>query len=488
MQTKISGKFVIGYDGNDHVIYKDGEVVYKDDTIVFVGHNYPGNVQKTINAGDAIISPGFIDLDALGDIDHAILDNWVPPDINLGLQWSENYFTEGRHDVFSPQEQSFNRRYALTQLIMNGITTAMLIAAETYKEWAETYQEFADVVDIAADLGIRAYLGPSYRSGVNVIRSDGSWDVMWEEDKGLEGLEGAIRFVNDFDDAYKGLIKACLVPARIETCTLDLLRRTKRYADELGCLVRLHCLQGFQEIRLLQKWYQKEALEILSDLNFLGPRTLIPHAIHIVGYRNVDRPYTGELEVLRETGTSIIHCPLTSARHGNALESFDRYSQAGVNIALGTDTFPPDMLRVMDYGSNIGKIIDKNMSSHRAADFYRAATLGGAKALGRDDLGRLSPGTKADIIVVDLNSLRTGPIDDPIRTMLMNATGANIRTVVINGRIVMQDWTIPGVDMESMRIEGQKFFAKYKQAYSERDYLQRPTEILFPPSFRLIER
>lgn len=486
MKTKVTGAFVIGYDGHDHVIYPNGEVVYAGQEILFVGHHYPEPVDQIIDGGWAVISPGFIDLDALADIDHAILDTWNTAEIDPGLQWSEEYFHHRRHDVFSLEEESFKRRYALVQLILNGITTAMPIAAETYKGWAESYDEFAAVVHIAGALGLRMYLGPSYRSGINVVRADGSRDVLWDEAQGIAGLADAVRFVRDFDGAYEGLMRGCLLPCRIETVTPDLLRRTKAAADELDCYVRLHCLQGLVELRLLRAWYNKTPLQLLDETGLLGPRLLIPHAIYIGGHPHTDDLYTGELELLHARGVSIIHCPLTSIRYGNALESFDRYRRAGVNIALGTDSFPPDLIRGMDVGNNLAKYIDNRKDAGSAADYFRAATLGGADALGRSDLGRLAPGAKADLVIVDLSHLRTGPIDDPIRTMLMNSSGTSVRTVIINGRTVMQDGQIPGVDFGQMKEEGQAYFTKLKNAYPERDYKGRAVEELFPSSFRVI--
>ena len=484
--TKLTGAFVIGFDGDDHVIYPNGEVVYQRDTILFVGHGYDQPVDQTIDAGQAIISPGFIDLDALADIDHAILDTWNPPHLDSGLQWSERYF-EQRRDVFTLEEEIFKRRYALTQLILNGITTAMPIAAETYKGWCESYEEFAAVVDIAGELGLRMYLGPSYRAGINVVRNDGSRTVLWEEALGEQGLDDAIRFVQDFDGAHDGLIRGCLLPCRIETVTPVLLRRTKQAADELGCHIRLHALQSLVELRLLRQWYDKTPLELLQELEMLGPRLLIPHGIYIGGHSDTGEPYRGDLALLADTGTSIIHCPLTSVRYGHALDSFDRYRAAGVNLALGTDSFPPDLIRGMDYGNNIAKLVTGDKSAGSAADYFRAATLGGAQALGRDDLGRLAPGTKADIIIVDLSKLRAGPMDDPIRTLLMNCGGADVRTVIINGRTVMQNGEIPGVDVAQMKADGQRYFAKLKAAYPERDVEQRPLDELFPSSFRIMD-
>ncbi len=488
MKTKVTGAFVIGFDGNDHVIYPDGEVVYAGDTIIYVGHHYGEPVDQTIDAGLALISPGLIDLDALADIDHAILDTWNPPHLDLGLQWSEDYFQHRRHDVFTLEEELFKRHYALVQLILNGITTAMPIGAETYKGWCESYAEFAGVTQIAGDLGLRMYLGPSYRSGINVVRADGSRTVLWENALGEQGLDDAIRFVQDFDGAYGGLIRGALLPCRIETVTPDLLRRTKLAAAELGCPIRLHALQGLVELRLLREWYDKSPLELLQELDLLGPQLLIPHGIYIGGHPDTDQPYRGELELLAATGTSIIHCPLTSIRYGNALDSLDRYRQAGVNLALGTDSFPPDLIRGMDYGNNLAKLLTGTKYGGSAADYFRAATLGGAQALGRDDLGRLAPGAKADLIIVDLSKLRTGPVDDPIRTLLMNAGGADVRTVIINGRTVMADGVIPGLDLGAFKVRGQAYFDKLKGAYPERDYQRRVVDELFPASFRVVEK
>ncbi|HEY8598530.1 MAG TPA: chlorohydrolase family protein, partial [Thermomicrobiales bacterium] len=355
-----------------------------------------------------------------------------------------------------------------------------------YRAWAETYDEFAGTAAIAGELGLRMYLGPSYRAGINVTRADGSPEVLWDEARGAAGLADAVRFIRDFDGAHDGLIRGALLPARIETNTLDILRQTKAYSDEFGCPLRLHAAQGAQEVRFLRAWYDKRPLELLHELGILGPMTAIPHATTLGEVGAGDDPFA-DLALLRDSGTTVIHCPLISARHGSLLDSFDRYKQAGINIALGTDTFPPDMIRVMDYGSNLGKIAARNQAGSTAADLFRAATLGGARALGRDDLGRLAPGAKADITIVDLGALHSGPIDDPIRTILYNTNGASVRTVIINGRTVMADRQIPGVDVAALRARAQDYFERYKAAYTERDYLHRAPDDLFPPSFKVVQ-
>ncbi|MFI6323588.1 chlorohydrolase family protein [Nonomuraea sp. NPDC050556] len=475
MLILLKAAFVIGFDGADHVIHRDGEIVYRDDTIVFVGRDYPGAVDEVVDLGLAVAGPGFIDLDALADIDHALLDSWHAS--FDGLTWSEDYFRNRRQAVFPFEDTAFMREYALTQLVRNGITTAMPIAAETHSAWAESYDEMAATAASAAKLGLRMYLGPSYRSGVNVVRDDGTRDVLWDEPLGVSGLADAVRFFQDFDGSYGGLIRGALLPCRIETLTPGLMRATASAAAELGSLVRLHCLQGSGEIELLRSWYGKRPLDLLRETGLLGPGLLIPHAVHL--------DIATELAALAASGASVVHCPLTSVRYGSALR-FDEFAAAGVNLALGTDSFPPDMIRNMDYGNNLAKLVTGRLSAGAAADYYRAATLGGARALGRTDLGRLAPGAKADIVAVSLASPRVGVYDDPIRTMLMNCSGSDVSTVVINGRTVLRDGSLPGVDAEAMRVRAQSYFERMKAAYSTRDHLRRPAETLFPPSFRTL--
>ena len=483
--TRIRGRFVIGFEDNDHVVYEHGEVVYRDDRVIFVGHGYDGPVDEEWDTGDAIVSPGFIDLDALGDIDHAIWDTWLTADQARGIRWSEDYFRHRRAAVFSEDDIDFRRRYALVQLLLNGITTAMPIAAETYQAWAETAREMRAMAERAIELGLRMYLGPSYRSGVNVTMTDGRPDVLFDEAEGERGCEEAVAFVREADALGSHLIHGALLPARIETLTLDLVRRSREASDELGCPVRLHAAQGAQEVAFLQQWYGKRPVPLLDELGFFGPRSMIVHAQHIGDPAEPGSRET-ELGILADSGTSIVYCPLTNMKYASPLDSFDRYRAAGVNIALGTDTFPPDMIRAMDYANHLGKITAGDRAAASVADLFRAMTLGGAEALGRDDLGRLAPGAKADITIVSLDDLAAGTIDDPLRTMCMNLSGTAVDSVVIDGRTVMRHREIPGVDRDGMRRRAQDFFERYRDAYRGWDYQRRSAEALFPPSFRTV--
>jgi cytosine/adenosine deaminase-related metal-dependent hydrolase len=277
-----------------------------------------------------------------------------------------------------------------------------------------------------------------------------------------------------------------MLPCRIETLTPELMWATAREAKRLGAKVRLHCLQDISELDELGARYGKSPLQLLEETGLLGADLLIPHATYIGRHsRNPDGD-PGDLEKLTRSGASVIHCPMTSLRYGTALESFARYRAAGINIALGTDSFPPDMIRNMDTGQHVSKLMERRQDAGSAAEMFRAATLGGAAALGRDDLGRLAPGACADMVLIDLDDPRVGVIEDPIRTLLMNCTGANVATVIIDGRVIIEEGVFLGVDEVGMHERAQDYFDRMKAAYSERDYRRRPPEQLFPASFRAL--
>lgn len=486
MRTRLRARHVVGHEDGDHCLLRDGEVIWEDDRLVHVGGPFPGAVDETVECGNAVVIPGFVDLNALGDIDHAVFDSFQDDDLLAGQDWSPGYARHGRHEVFDRADLAFRREYALVQLLLNGVTTALPIAAETYRAWAETEEEFDDLAAIAGRLGIRAYLGPSYRAGVPTTDADGHRSMHWDEAEGERGMEGAIRFVERWDGAHDGRIRGLLAPARIETQTPDLLLRTRDAAARLGVPVRLHAGQSHEEVALLRERYDARPVEVLDRLGLLGPGLLVPHCWAVDGHSSTGGGAAAtdrDVRRLAETGTTVVFCPLASGRYAMVLESFDSYLRAGVRMGVGTDTFPPDVLRALDHGSVLTKAVEQDHTAGSVADLFRAATVGGADALGRPDLGRLAPGAKADVVVVGLDDLRLGPIEDPVRSIVMHGGGQHVRHVVVDGRFVVRDGRVPGVDVDAMRTRAQGLFDAYRGSFTERDALGRPPETLMPPSF-----
>lgn len=465
---------VIGFDGKTHVIWRNGEVVFAGNTIIFVGQHFPGEVDRRIDYGDAVIGPGFIDLDALGDLDSTVLCFDNADDWELGRLWRKG--ETSRSETYTAEEELFKYRYAFTQLIRNGITTALPITSMSYRAWAESYEEFAGVAGVAAELGIRTYLGPCYMSGTTTTDECGNLGQYWDEARGLNGLAEAERFIADFDNTSGGLIRAMLAPDRIETCTPGLLQGTARISREAGVPVRLHCCQSRYEVELVKRLRGLSPYRWLDSLGLLNDRAILPHGIHAE---------SDDVSLLAASGASIAHCPVVFARDGEALNSFASYQARGVNIGMGTDTFPPDMIDNMRQGLNICRIVEGRRDASSSADFYTAATLNGAQALRRDDLGRLAVGAKADITVFDLSGFHLGPFIDPVKTMLLAGSGRDFIDSWINGRRVMRDRLPADQSADALRHGCDRQFSKLMVSHQARSPRRQPPEELFKPSFPL---
>ena len=478
--VRMTAAHILAYRDGDHVLVSDGEIVYRGARILHAGRGWDGPVDETVDCGDALIMPGFIDLDALADIDHALLDSWATPDLAVGQQWSADYFRSRRRDVFDPPERAVIREYALSQLLRHGVTTFMPIASESHSEWAETYDDMVEVARIAERLGIRGYLGPAYRSGVNVV-DGGRRSVLFDEERGRAGLRDAERFLDYAADHGGDLVHGALLPCRIETLTRELMAATAQLAVARDTVVRLHCMQGEVELALLDESYGMRPVELLETSGLLETRLLVPHGIHLGAPGG--QGGQADLRRLAEAGVTIVHCPMTSIRYGAVLESYDRYRTAGVHLALGTDSFPPDLVRGIDYGTHLAKRADGSLSAGATADYIRSATIGGARALGRPDLGRLQPGASADFIVVDRADFAMGVRDDPLRTLTMNGSARDVRRTVVAGSTVMVDGVVLGADQSRLQAHAQVLFERMRAAYSERDHRRRPSAELFPPTF-----
>ena len=487
-KTKITGRYVITHNGQEHQILENGEVVFENDTIIFTGFNYPEKAAASIDAGNGVVGPGFVDLDALGDLDSTVLGFDNGPAEKNGRVWASTYVARGPREVYSPAEEDFKKRYAFVQLLLNGITTALPITSLLYRQWAETYDEFARAADIAAELGLRVYLGPAYRTGLSMIHPDGGLDMHWNEARGLQGLEDAVAFAKAFDGRDAGLIRAMLAPDRIEGCTVELLRRTSEASAELNCPVRLHCCQSQIEVDTIEQRFGKSSINVLHDLDFLSSRALLPHGQLLGGVQPTPAKIDRDLQWLAESGATIAHCPIVSGRHGKFLDSFTKFRDRGINIGLGTDTYPPDFITNMHVGVMLSRLMDNDMSACSAADYYNAATIGGADALDRPDLGRLAPGAKADITVFDLGGFHLGQFIDPIQTMVMNGTGRDFNTVIVNGRMVVENRIITGIDFGHLQKQAQSQFDKLRRSYPERAHLHPPEDKIHRPSFPVVRK
>lgn len=478
----IRARWVIGHRDGRHALFDNGCIVFEADRIVFVGHEYSGEVAHEIDYGNSIVSPGFIDLDALSDIDTTVLAFDNQPSWRAGRVWPKTYMDYGPYEMYSAEELAFQKRYAFAQLIRNGITTALPIASLFYREWGETAEEFSAAADAATELGLRVYLGPAYRTGNTLVHDDGRIDFHFDEARGLRNFEVAVEFAKRIEADSSSLVRAMLAPDRIETCTPTLLQRTKEVATDLDIPIRLHCCQSRLEFDSIIANHGLSPLEWLQSLGILSERILLPHGEYVSGTRNVERPGR-DFEIVRDAGSTIVHCPIVSARHGGFIDSFSRCRSLGVRIGMGTDTWPPDFIQNMQVGIMASRLMDGSAESVRSEHYFDAATIGGADALHRPDLGRLEPGAKADIIVIDMANDRIGHVIDPIQTLMISGSGRDVVTVIIDGRFVMIDGEIPGLDFKAAQEAAQRQFDGLVARYPERTWRHPPVEEIFSSTY-----
>jgi 5-methylthioadenosine/S-adenosylhomocysteine deaminase len=131
----------------------------------------------------------------------------------------------------------------------------------------------------------------------------------------------------------------------------------------------------------------------------LSPRTIIGHGILLDDHPWTHWAETVDLGALARTGSTVAHCPTVFARRGIALRDFGRCVRRGVNMGIGTDVYPHNMLDEMRLVAYIGRVVSESSRSVTVGDVFTAATIGGARALGRDDVGRLAIGCKADVVI-----------------------------------------------------------------------------------------
>ncbi|KQT46349.1 hypothetical protein ASG43_12060 [Aureimonas sp. Leaf454] len=469
---------MLAFDGADHALIEDAEIILEGERIVALGPRSERPVDRVEDFGRALIAPGFIDCNALADVDTTIL-GFSGPSPRGAKSVSRTYAQSRARDVLTPQQQLASARFALSQLLLSGITTALPVTSLLFRRWAEGFDEFAAVAALAEELGIRLVLGPSYRSAVNVTESDGRTGQVVREDEGRSGLAEAIRFAERCE-TFGPLVSGLLVPSTIETCSDDLLLGTAQAARSLGVPFRLHCCQSLVEAEIVWKRTGRTSIGHLRELGLLDERALLPHAVELGGPDRDPLLVEDDIAALEGTGATIVHCPLVIGRGGRRLDSFASFRERGIRIALGTDTAPPDMLMNLQMGLAMARTIDGPLAT--PADLYRAATIEAAAAIGRSDLGRLAPGAPADIVVWDLSSPAVQPVFDPLASLFLMPPGGRARDVFVAGRRSVENGRLTGgLAPDAAEIEA--IARALLDSFAERHPENRPWQTLFPPAF-----
>jgi cytosine/adenosine deaminase-related metal-dependent hydrolase len=190
-------------------------------------------------------------------------------------------------------------------------------------------------------------------------------------------------------------------------------------------------------------------IEWLHSLGFLGPGTILGHAVFTDAHPWLHWPTTNDVRLLAETGTAVAHCPTVFARDGTLLHDLGAYLRAGVRIAIGTDTHPHSILEELRTAEILARCAAGPRHATNTSELFHCATIEAARVLGRDDIGRLAPGAKADLVLCSLDEPLMRPVHDPLRSLVHAAADRAIHDVWVDGRRVVEAGRVLTIDRQA---------------------------------------
>ena len=430
----VKGGVVITMDAA-RTIYNDGAVAIKADKIVAVGKASDITRQfkaaTQIDAQGGLIMPGLIDAH---NHPGQYLSKGIGDDVGI-LQWLyERVYPYEAHceedDVYLSSLGNF------VEMILNG--TTCFCDPGGYHEHS--------LARAAKDIGIRGILSRSTRD-----LHSASYPL---PDNLRETTEQAIERGTKLVEQYKDgdLLRAWYslrVPYNVSD---ELCVALRDLAARHGVAIHSHvCAQDGENEMSVKRWGVR-VLERLRQLDMLRPNLYLVH----MGWVTDE-----EIGWLAENDVKVAHCPSASMHgaYGNISRgTFPKMHKAGVNISLGSDSVTAgrtlDMFRVMYLAACAHKDATLDPHAFGAHAALEMATIKGARAILWDDaIGSLEAGKKADLIVVDTRAPCWHPMGDPVRTLVYSGGGDSVRTVLVNGRVIMRDRVFPGIDMAWLTTE-----------------------------------
>ena len=262
------------------------------------------------------------------------------------------------------------------------------------------------------------------------------------------------------DEAYEEMefakgndrISFMLGPHAIYTCGEELLRELPDIALEKKIGIMIHLAEGNTEYVSSIKGHKKSPTAYLESLNFFRSPTLAAHCVHLDDE---------DIAILAKRKVSVATNPVSNMKLGNGFAPISKMIKAGINICVGTDSASSNnslnMFRELSMLSYIHKGLEKDALKLPAKEVLRFGTLGGAKALGLEEkLGGIKVGKKADLILIDLDKPWLRPVNNPIFSLIYSATGTEVDTVIIDGKIIMEKGELKTLDEEKIYSEVEK--------------------------------
>jgi cytosine/adenosine deaminase-related metal-dependent hydrolase len=467
-----NASFVIAWDaaGAQHVYMPDADIAFRDGAITFVGRGHDGPAERVIDGKGLMVMPGLVNIHSHPSsepMNKGLLDEIGSP----GLYNSSLYEFM---PIFRADAEAVPAcvRVALAELLLSGVTTLADLSM-AHPGW----------LDLLGDSGMRVCIAPMFRSARWFTKNGHVVEYEWDEAAGEKALAESLALIDRAEQHPSGRLSGMVTPAQIDTCTPQLLRDSFQEAGQRGLAWQLHAAQSVVEFHEITRRHGVTPIGWLDQLGVLSDRTILGHGIFLDDHPRT-RWYTeSDLDRLAETGTTVAHCPTVFARRGIALRNLGRYIRRGVNMGLGTDTYPHNFLDEMRLAAYVARTQGESPRALSSTELFHAATIGGARALRRDDIGRLAPGCRADLVLVDVTHPMMRPARDPVRSLIYAAGDRAIRAVYVDGQCVVQDGRCLTIDHDAAAAALDEAQKRIIDRAPTLDWAHRPVAQVSPPTF-----
>lgn len=421
----IKGATVIALDPENHVF--EGDVFVQDGRIRALGAALGGREYKgaeVIEARGRVLLPGFVQTHVhlcqtlfRGSADDLALIDWLTRRI-----WP----MEAAHTIESVYASA---RLGIAELIRGGTTCALTM---------ETVRHTDGVFTAVEESGFRATVGKCMMD-----RGDGVPSALLEQTGA--SIAESLALIERWHGRADGRIRCCLAPRFAVSCTRDLLERVALLARERRVLVHTHASENTDEIELVKRETGRRNIEYLKEVGLTGPNVVLAHCVHLT---------EGEMEILSRAGTHVAHCPSSNLKLGSGFAPIAEMLKRNISVSLGADGAACnnrlDMFTEMRTAALIQKALYKARTLPALA-VLRMATIDGARALGLDaEIGSIELGKRADLTLLNLETLHTTPHPDPVSTVVYAAEASEVETVLIDGRVVMRDGDLITLDQKAI--------------------------------------
>lgn len=464
---------VVAWDASarQHVYMPDADVAFDGGALTFVGRGYTGPAEEEISGRGLMVMPGLVNIHSHPSsepMNKGLIDEIGSP----GLYNSSLYEFM---PIFRADSEAVPScvRVALSELLLSGVTTLADLSM-AHPGW----------LDLLAESGMRVCIAPMFKSARWFTKNGHVVEYEWDEAAGEKAMGEALALIERAEQHESGRLFGMVVPAQIDTCTDTLLKESHQEAAKRGLTWQIHAAQSVVEFHEITRRTGKTPIGWLDSMGLLSERSIIGHGIFLDDHPSTKWWTDSDMRRLAETGTTVAHCPTVFARRGITLKHFGRYKRAGVNMGLGTDTYPHNMLDEMRLAAYLARTQANDPRSLTTTELFDAATIGGARALGREDIGRLAAGCRADFVLVDVAHPMMRPGRDPVRSLVYAAGDRALKDVFVDGRKVVADGEVVTMDYRAAAAHLHEAQKRVIANAPNQDWAHRPVDQVSPPTFR----